>query len=125
MSKDAVNKAVAAAVKLAKDDAAKQIKLAKDEAIATREAERHVRPWVGDLAMDHDSAIAVYQTALGALNIDTKDVPPSVGAYKAILAHIPQPGKNRQAQDTVIAADAAMSDDFAKQFPSVARIKRV
>lgn len=115
MSKDAVNKAI----KLASDEAVKKaVKQAQDTAAAVREAERFVRPWVGDLAMAHDSASAVYGTALKALNVDVKDVHPS--AYKAILERVPLPGTKQQ--EVNHAMDSAQASDFAKRFPDVARI---
>lgn len=119
MSKDAVNKAIAAAVKQAKDEANAALTDLKQSAAATREAERFVRPWVGDLAMAHDSAEGVYRTALSALGMDTKGVHPS--AYKVILERIPQPGK-KQAQDEALAMDSAGADSFAKRFPMAMRI---
>ena len=119
---DAVNKAIAAGVKQANDAAQKAIKEAKQEATRTREAERFVRPWIGDLAMAHDSAEEVYRTALTALNVDVKDVHPS--AFKAILSRVPQPGKH-QAQDETLAMDTDSRADFKSRWPTVARIQRV
>jgi len=78
-----------------------------------------VRPWVGDLAMAHDSAEGVYRTALSALGVDTAGVHPS--AYKVILERIPQPGK-KQAQDTALALDSASTSDFNARYPQASRI---
>jgi hypothetical protein len=115
MSKDAVNKAI----KLASDEAVKKaVKQAQDTATAIREAERFVRPWVGDLAMAHDSAEAVYATTLKALGKDVKGVHPS--AYKIILEGVPLP--NGKQQENVHAMDSAETSDFAKRYPEVARI---
>jgi hypothetical protein len=122
MSGDQINKAIQAAVKRANDEADKKITQARDEAKAVRTAERFVRPWVGDLAMAHDSAEEVYKTALTSLGVDVKGVHPS--AFKTILERIPQPGTARQAQDTALAADAGTVADFHRRYPQVARIGR-
>lgn len=107
MGKDAVNKAIADAVKAA-----------RVEAGAVRDAERFVRPWVGELTMAHDSAVGVYKTALKALGVDVKDVHPS--AYRAILERTPVPS-NKPNPD--MAHDSAAAEDFAKRFPHAAAIK--
>jgi uncharacterized protein len=115
MSKDEVNKTVQAAVRAE-----------RDRASATREAEREVRPWVGDMAMAHDSAADVYRTALTALGVDIEDVPVSVPAYRAIMKQIPQPGGRApaRAHDAAMAEDSTeATDDFAKAYPTAARIK--
>lgn len=118
MSQDAVNKAIKLASDAAVDNAVKQVK--KDLA-AVREAERFVRPWVGDLAMAHDSAEGVFKTALTALGVDIAEVHPS--AYKAILAHVPVPSDNPKV--TVLGQDSAFipSNDFATRFPEAAKVK--
>lgn len=120
MSKDAVNKAIAQAKKegqLATDAA---LKAAREQAKATRDAERFVRPWVGDLAMAHDSAEEVYRTTLTALGKDVKGVHPS--AFKTILEGIAQPGK-KLAQDTAMAEDAhGASSSYFDRFPGAKRI---
>lgn len=108
MSKDSVNKAIKTAV--ADERAA---------ARATRDAERFVRPWVGDLAMAHDSAEAVFKTALTALNVKLEGVP--AAAYKHILEAQPLPGK--APAQTTFAADSASVESFAKRYPEAARIK--
>lgn len=91
---------------------------------ALREAEEFVRPWVGKLAMAHDSAVDVFRTAIGALpgvkveGLDTLPVP----ALKAILSAHPKPGERKRA-DSSLAMDAGGDDaEFAKQFPGAAGI---
>ena len=102
-----------------KDAMNKAIKAAQEEAVRVREAERFVRPWVGDLAMAHDSAEKVYKTALDALNVDVKDVHPS--AYKRILEQVPLPSKSKV--EASLGMDAASVKSFAERYPDAARIK--
>lgn len=92
----------------------------KEDQKALREAEEAVRPYVGKLAMAHDSADEVYRTALGALGVKgVKDIHPS--AYPALLATIAKPGERKK--EPAIAMDAATENDFAKRFPGAAAIK--
>lgn len=121
--KDMVTKPVMdAAIKVAVDAATAKV-LADQKDL--REAEEFVRPWVGKLAMAHDSAGAVFRTAIGALpgvKVDGLDALP-VPALKAILSAHPKPGERKKA-DPSLAMDAGVSDDaeFAKQFPGAATI---
>ncbi|MGH7058317.1 MAG: DUF2213 domain-containing protein, partial [Acetobacteraceae bacterium] len=84
-----------------------------------REAERVVRPWIGELTMAQDSAEAVYRLALESLGVDVKGVHPS--AYRAILQVQPKPG-DRPASAR-LAMDAAGESDFAKRFPNLAAVR--
>jgi 8-oxo-dGTP pyrophosphatase MutT (NUDIX family) len=84
---------------------------------AIREAEKTVRPWVGELAIACDSADAVYEHALKALNVDIKGVHPS--AYPAVLKAQPKPGDSKK---QTMAMDAASAKSFADRFPSAGRI---
>ena len=90
-------------------------------------AERHVRPWVGDFAMDEaNSPTDIYGAALKMLGVDVEGVHPS--AFKVILDRTPKPGTrngntgggSRFAQDAKPAAKS-----FSERFPSVARIGTV
>lgn len=94
------------------------------KAKATREAVSFVRPWVGDLAMDCDSAEQVYRAAFKTLGMDSaiEGVDPS--AFKAILSVSQKPGDHKP-QHAKIALDAKPDDDFMKRFPDAARIKAV
>jgi hypothetical protein len=122
MSGDAINRAISAGVKHANDEADKKIAAYREQAKATRAAERFVRPWVGDLAMAHDSAEEVYKTALTSLGVDVKDVHPS--AFKTILERIPTPGgAARQAADSATVDESSVTD-FHRRYPQIARIGR-
>lgn len=117
----------------AKDKAAKD-KKAMDAAIEAaltgerqrsqdlREAEKFVRPWIGELTMAQDTAEQVYRLALDSLNIDVKGVHPS--AYRAVLQAQPKPGEARRSDPARIAADSAASADLAKREPNFGRLKR-
>jgi hypothetical protein len=113
VTKTAMDAAIAAAVKGE-----------RDKATAAREAERFVRPWVGELAMAHDSAEDVYHTALGALGLDAKKFDGcSAAALRAVIETQPRPGQRPGHKPaTTIAADAAGVPAFDKLFPDAARI---
>jgi len=87
-----------------------------------REAERAVRPYVGELAIACDSAEDVYKNALHALGIKTEGVHAS--AFKTILEMQPLPGSNKQAR---IAADGIVTaeGEFAKMFPDAKAPRRI
>lgn len=113
VTQDELSKAVKDAVKVATDSATKTQK-------AIREAENFVRPWVGNIAMAHDSAEAVFRTALGALGVkDVGKLHPE--ALKHVLAVQPVPGSKKDIASAP-AMDAAMTDSFNKRFPGAARI---
>lgn len=117
VTKTAMDAAIAAAVKSAtKTATAAAIKTQQD----IRDAERAVRPYVGDLAMAHDSADAVYRTALTSLGVDIDGVHPS--AFPAILKLQPKPGDAPPARKP-IAQDAASSKAFEERFPHANRLK--
>ncbi len=82
-----------------------------------REAERDVRPYVGELAIAFDSAEEIYRHALKALNVEVKDVHAS--ALPTILKMQPKPGDKKFAQDQV---QSSAKTDFAQRFPMAARI---
>jgi len=103
-------------------------KKAMDEAIAgerkrqqgVREAERFVRPWVGDFAIACDSAEDVYKSALETLGKSTKNIHPS--AFKSILEMVPKPGSERQ-NAPVFAHDSAGIEGFSKRYPDAMKIR--
>jgi hypothetical protein len=84
-----------------------------------RDAERAVRPWVGDLAQAQDSADGVYKAALTALGVKTDGIHPS--AYRALLDAQPQPGAKTKKKET-LAADAAGAKGFFERYPDAKRI---
>lgn len=86
---------------------------------AARQAERDVRPFVGDV-FGMDSAEAIYKFALDKIGVDTKGVHPS--AYPALLKLAPVPGSQPRAR---MALDAAGAKSFNERFPHAARIKQV
>ncbi len=117
VTKTAMDAAIAAAVTSAtKSATAAAVKTQQD----IREAERVVRPYVGDLAMAHDSADAVYRTALTTLGVDVGGVHPS--AFPAILKLQQKPGDTPPARKP-IAQDAAASKAFEERFPHANRLK--
>ena len=105
-------KAMDAAIKVA-------VKAATDRMRDTAEAVKEVRPYVGELAMAHDSAISVYRTALSAMGVKDTDKIDNVFALKAILAAQPKVSDRKQ---PAIAQDAAAEKSFAERFPGAAKI---
>lgn len=105
---------------------------ATDEAIRTaiaservrqeeiREAERVVRPWIGEIALAQDSAEAIYRLALDSLNVNAKGIHPS--ALRAVLEAQPRPG-DRPVGTGRLAMDTAGGDAFAKRFPALAAVR--
>ncbi|WP_210338379.1 DUF2213 domain-containing protein [Bradyrhizobium genosp. L] len=95
-------------------------KAERDRARAVRDAERFVRPWVGDLAHAYDSAEEVYGAALEARGKSTKGLHPS--AFKSVLEMLPKAGEaNRPAPR--LATDAKGSSSFNEMFPDAGKIK--
>ncbi|TIN48458.1 MAG: DUF2213 domain-containing protein [Mesorhizobium sp.] len=86
VDKKAMDAAIAAAVVQAKTEVrAEMLKSAAE----VRAAEEAVRPYIGKLAMAHDSSDAVYRTALTSLGVNIDGVHPS--ALPAILKAQPLP----------------------------------
>jgi hypothetical protein len=110
VSKKAMDAAITAAVQTA-------VKSQQE----VRDAERVVRPWIGDLAIACDSADAVYGTALKMLGVKTEGVHPS--AYRTILELQPKPGS--KVQSTSVAMDAAGAKGFFERFPDAAKIEHL
>lgn len=112
VDKKAMDSAIATAVSKAKTEVrAEMLKTAAD----IRIAEEAVRPYIGKLAMAHDSADAVYRTALTSLGVDIDGVHPS--ALPAILKAQPLPGAG-QVQQPRVAMDAAGVNSFHEMFPA-------
>lgn len=86
---------------------------------AIREAERVVRPWVGDIPIAHDSAAGVFKSALDALGVDL-ETGTHPTAYRAILLAQPKPGE--AAPKHRIAMDAAGAKQYNERFPNAGRL---
>lgn len=87
-----------------------------------RQAEKDVRPWVGELAMDSATCPEdIYAAALKARGVNTKDVHPS--AFFTILQHLPKPGQGNTSRGSTprVAMDANSRADFNSRFPDIAR----
>lgn len=85
---------------------------------ALRQAEKDVRPIIGEIETAMDSAADVYKLALDHLKVDLTGVPDS--AYRALLLALPKPDSK-----TPIAQDSAASRGaLVKMFPGIARIGR-
>ena len=86
-----------------------------------REAEKFIRPWVGELSIICDSAESVLRATAKALKIPDADKI-HASALKTVIGLVPVPG-SRPARMTV-ALDAAASDEYRKQFPHADRLKK-
>lgn len=105
VGQQAMDAALKVATKLAEDSTIKRLR-------AVADAEKAVRPYVGELAIACDTAEGVYKAALEALGVDLTDVHPS--AYRSILTA--QPHVSAQ-QPRRVAADAAtQSEEFVKRY---------
>ncbi len=115
ITKPAMDAAISAAVKAAE-------KRSRENAKAIRAAERAVRPYVGELAMDAASPDEVYRKALGMMGIEGAETV-HASALPILLKTLPLPGSNAAPRREVkIAQDAAAVDARAKRFPVLARI---
>ncbi len=116
-AKDIVTKpAMDAAIKAAVQSATANTIKAQ---LAIREAERFVRPWVGELAVAQDSAEGVYRVALSTLGVNAEGI--HADALKPILEAHPQPGA--APRRTQIAQDAAAEKSYNERFPHANRLK--
>lgn len=95
------------------------VKKVKADNKAMRDAERVVRPYVGELAIACDSADDVFRIALETLGVEVKDVHPS--AFPAILKAQPVPGARNN--KTEYAMDSAGIKSFNDRYPDAGRIK--
>lgn len=113
---DKVSKtAMDAAIRLAKDSAAKQ---AAKNFREVREAEQAVRPLIGDVVA-MDSAADVYRTALEQSGIDVKGI-----HHSAFPAMVQMAISQKQNSRPAIAQDSASISDFEKDFPTAGKLKR-
>lgn len=117
VSKAAMDAAIAAATAKAKTEAETQT-MARLNAI--REAERDVRPYIGDLVIAQDSAVAVYHMALDSLGIEAKGIT-DIAALKLVLSSQPKPGE-AQPKPARPAMDAAAAKSYAERFPNANRL---
>jgi hypothetical protein len=114
MSKKDVEAAMDAAIKKAKAEAAQNQR-------EIREAEKAVRPYVGELAVACDSAEQVYREALTALGVEHAAVK-DAAALPILLKAQQVPGARKPAIEPVIAADEAAVASYDKMFPKAARV---
>lgn len=90
------------------------------------EAERFVKPWVGELAFAMDSAEDVYKKALSMQGVKGLDkIHPS--AYRALLEAQPKPGARRReagaSHATTMGMDSSNREAASKYAPGLERIR--
>ena len=88
-----------------------------------RDAEKAVRPVVGEMAIASDSAAKVYQTALKMRGVKDAEKVNDLTALKAMFGLLPVPGKREPSPR--IAADAARAKGYSERFPEAARVSRI
>ena len=117
VSAKAMDAALATVREQATNDALKR-------AAEIRTAERIVRPYVGELAMDHSSSVAVYQTALKMLGKNVSGITDEK-ALRLVLESQPLPGKKggRSSSEARLASDSAAVKSYADMFPSTKHIR--
>jgi hypothetical protein len=120
VDKPAMDAAIKAASQLAVAEAVKQTTARLN---ARAQAERFVRPWIGEVTVAMDSAEDVLSFALKALNVPAKGIT-TVDGMKSLLALVPKAGEERP-RTMRMAADAASVADFATRFPGASRIRVV
>lgn len=118
ITRAAMDAAIAAASAKAARDAERNT-IARLRGIA--EAERAVRPHIGELAVAQDSADAVYKLALDAADVDTVGVPPA--AYSAMVKMLRKPS-DAAASRPGVAMDAKSAADLSKLFPGASALKQ-
>jgi hypothetical protein len=105
------------------------IKMAQDRAIkgqrAIRDAEKFVRPWVGDLAMDASSAADVYRATLKVLGVRGYDKM-HADALRPVLEAQPRPSQTVARDRAVkIAQDSKDAGSFESRWGDVTKNVRV
>ena len=116
VDKKAMDAAITVAVKKATDDATKAAIAVQRE---IRDAERAVRPYVGELAMAFDSAEQVYRTTLKSLGVKGAETIHE-SALSALLAAQPLPSDRKK---VVVAMDAASAKSFSDRYPETNHIR--
>jgi hypothetical protein len=85
-----------------------------------REAEKFVRPLVGELAIAYDSAEEIYRAALQMRNVNIEGMHPS--AYRPVLEQVAALPKQRDARQD-LGMDAKATASFDERYPGANRIR--
>jgi hypothetical protein len=88
--------------------------------MATHEAERKVRQWVGDIVIAQDSPEGVFRIALDALGVNVKGLHPD--ALEPILMAQPKPGDEQVRRPRIATDSAGVNDEYNKMFPNANRL---
>jgi hypothetical protein len=92
---------------------------------AIREAERNVRPWIGDIGLPQQSAEAVYRLALDKMGVpEANSLHPD--ALWPVLKMQPKPGEQRRPSPRMavdVAGAAEVDAEFLRMFPNANRLK--
>jgi 8-oxo-dGTP pyrophosphatase MutT (NUDIX family) len=111
ITKQAMDEAIAEAVKNATETTEKKQR-------DIRDAERIVRPYVGELATACDSAEEVYRAALTALGVKHE------GIHESALPAILEMSGEKKKDEPAPAMDSASVSDYAARFPNAMKIGR-
>ena len=116
VTKAAMDEAIKIATVKATKDA---MKLAAD----IRTAEKEVKPYVGELAMAHDSVEGVYRTAIGAMNLKVEGLDSlPAAALKAIIVSQPAPNTRQRVPLAQDARPANAGQDYLTRFPAAGKV---
>lgn len=101
-------------------------KTVREQERGIREAEKFVRPWVGELAADlaMDSAEDVYRHALTILKVKDAETLPGP-ALRTVLSYVPKPGSRAHRElerGSAMGMDSAHVKSFDEYFPDAKRI---
>lgn len=114
-------KTMDAALKKTAADTEKRI---REAMTAAAEAREFVRPYVGAVAMAHDSAVKVYQAAAGTLKIDGAEKVTDPHALRMLIQTKPRldAAPVARANDALPALEADVEDSLRKRYPGAAAI---
>ena len=104
--------AMDAKIKLAADAAVRRaVKETTERLNAIRDAEKFVRPWIGEVTMAQDSAEDIYRLALDTHGVDYGSVHQDAGTLKALLSMVPKPGQEHRRDSPRMAKDSKKETD--------------
>ena len=115
ITKPAMDAAIQSAVVKAQADVRAEMR-------AIQEAERAVRPFIGEIVVAQDTAAGVYKLALDLGGIKTEDVHPS--AYAAMVAMLPLPGAAPTPGPRLAPDQASEEARFRAKYPGASRLIR-
>jgi len=87
------------------------------------EAEKAVKPFIGEVKIAQDTAADVYRLALDHAGVDLEGVPPS--AFKAMVGLLQKPGETSLPKERKMAHDTKRVTDFNTRFPNAGKVMQL